>query len=508
MILSAKRCLWLCLLLSVAAYSAEVIDKSPPSDPRLSFLASTRGLPIEYRADIVLSAVEAQPTLLQNASVQRSVRDIFELAGTAQSPYPLATAVNIEGDSVETQLSGDMALQHLDGLGIRIRAVKLFAASRLGLAYDLFWKIPLDPERVECDAPMVADVSQYYNELPRLVELWKKAGVLNDEKLTAQLTEHINSLRSPLASGLLAEVIDRLELHPADLQQVVVAYQGYLERVTASDRELGAIIQQDAFIDRIARLSRLLKDQGLLPLGLLSSTRKFLIDSTCSSCKDSIVRRDTLVTGFNRIVDHLGSEQSLKLSPSDLSPKETSSAALVHSVGPDPAVSDTLKTLDRFWSRMNHGQAVSDQAGWEDAAENVLHYADRLDSQADCSLCLFYRKFILYYAVANSAPPGRVTQAALARYIGYLSSSPVKQSEPSAWISKLKLFLNFSRQEGIDDEQAKRIAKLQEMGMSLIDLPTSDGKAVLDEMRNVRDPIMSTYYRNELLFKPKFSAPY
>lgn len=507
---SAIRSSCLCLLLPLAALYSDALDKPPKTDPRISFLASTQGLPIEYRADIVLSAVEAQPALLQNASVQRSVRDIFDLAGTAQHPYPLVTAINQEyaGDSVESQLTGDLSFQHLDGLGIRIRAVRLLTTSQPSLGYALFLKIPVAPEPMECGSAMVADVSQYYNELPRLIELWKRARLTNEQKLTAQLTSHINGLRSPRASSPLADVIVRLELGQADLQQVVVAYEGYLDRVAASDREFGAIVEQDAFTRKIGLLARLLKDRGLSPLGVLASARRFLVESTHSSCRDSIVHRDALVDRFNHVVDAMGADQSLKLSQSDVLPKQTLDSALLHDVGPDPAVSDKLRALDRFSERKNHGQEVSDQASWEEAAEDVLHYADRLDSQTDCPLCLFYRKFILCYAVANSAPPGQVVQSALGRYIDYLSSSPVKQSEPSAWITKLKLFLNFSREQSIDDEQAKRIAKLQGMGLSLMDLPTPDGKVVLEQMRYARDPIMNAYYTNELLFKPKSSVPY
>lgn len=481
-------------------------EPSASLEQRLSLIKAVQGLPVEYRADIVLSAVEKQPELLHYPSVRRSVNGIFEAASSARRTYPMSLTAQIQGDSVETQLSADLSTQRLDTMSIRLRVVKIFNPSQPAISRQMFWKIQTDPPRTECEVGMVPNLSGYYQQLAESLGSWQNAVGTGQDILASELVEHIRVLNSPLAMAPLADAISKMKLTQANLQQVASAYEAYVSRAEATDRELAALIQRDQLIRSVRSLAILLKSQGLSAQPVLLGIRKVLLGSSSRGCMDTVMDRRKVVQSFNSMVDEFGLDQS-RLSLAELSPKTAGVAAVERRIGPDAAISGPLTNLQHFWERQASGQAILDQIGWEDSAKEVLRYADSLDDHDGCAECLFLRKFLLYFSVANFAPKGHLAQAGLSKFTEFLASTPVRFSEPEAWIAKIKLFLNFSRYN-MDDTQAKRIASLQKQGRGLMDLPTPDGKVVLNEMRYSQDPIVSAYYRNELVFKPKFSSPY
>ena len=168
-----------------------------------------------------------------------------------------------------------------------------------------------------------------------------------------------------------------------------------------------------------------------------------------------------------------------------------------------------MRTLSKYASLAASVGHIEDMNGWEMSANDVLTALESTQTTNPCELCDFYSRYILYSLLIDyspRAPISRSQESALSSYARYLTSTEVKRSEPVAWISKVKLLINFSR--NADSDQLHRIEQFQSKGIQLMNLPSPSGRVVLDELSQARDPICSAYVRYETLFHPGWTSSY
>lgn len=91
------------------------------------------------------------------------MEEAFRLAAQARQPYPLAVAIYPLPPASEAARLLEANQEHLDGLGLQVRAVQAMMRLDPGRALDMTLRMPIpSPPRRTCRDSMVARVEEYY----------------------------------------------------------------------------------------------------------------------------------------------------------------------------------------------------------------------------------------------------------------------------------------------------------------------------------------------------------
>jgi hypothetical protein len=469
---------------------------------QLDFLRSLGGLPVEYRADLMLSALEVQPKWLKSEKVQGLLEDLYAAASQAVHGYMLTLAVENSGeDTVEGRLSVD-AQQDLDALSIRLRVMKLLGQVKPRMTYDLLSETKPVPPAADCNSALAATVSDFYTVFLAQQTNSRKSTGISSEETKDLLLGHISSLSAPQGLAPLAALLTSLPTDGDDLNEFATAYTAAEYRLTASDRDLGVMVNNEKLSENVDQFATRLQQQRIDPQNLLQGLRAFLIGSTRARCQNSLVRPAALLLAYNSVVAHHGiQDRAILLKDTDLNSDQTLGAPIVHGSDP-PATADPYVRALGYQQRTSSPREISQ---WQTASADLLSFTEHLNDDQGCGTCLFYEKFLLYYMLFDGSPGGASKIAAFRSATQFMANTPVKQTDPTVWIAQMKVLINYSRYA--DDKQLEKIRAVRALGVIPVRVPVSEGKVIIEEMLNSQDPVMQDYARYERLFHPLYELP-
>jgi hypothetical protein len=476
-------------------------------------------LPIEFRADIQLTALEHRQVIHTKVRSQ-ALETLFTDARSAQYPTKL---VDITGNYYMRSKPLDRAMSGLllDGLSIQLRVVRLLQETHRERARELFAQIQIPtPLRAGCESATVPDVSQYYAVL-KLVLTKPVQGSTDSDPLEKAILD----LSSPVQLGPAAFLLAEAPLDKGSLETLAYMYSDRLRKITATDRELSyieaklsstnpktavylkGVRNSQSVSNGVMRLAIRLGAKSPAATALFAAYRDFLMRSAANgSCGDITTDRFALQEGYNALIAEFA-EGGRKLTQADLTGPSLQVSARVDQIPNGAEISRGLLTkLEAFRDiEKKTGQRNSAvTSGWESDASEFLDRIEAIDTDhATCHACAFYVKVELLTSLFDLTPEGSTRTRILTRLLSFLSDDEFKDQSRIEWLYKFKLLLNLSRVPSKAD--ADRLEQLQRT-KTLFFLP---GKRddIIRAIKVHNDPVMSIYLLADRVFGYAYDMP-
>jgi hypothetical protein len=232
----------------------------------------TRAVPAEFAADslIRVAALQQTPKAQKIALLQQA----FEIAGAAQHPYKLQSAVTRTGGPAA--FLNRAYLQDLDALTLRLRAIDALLFLEPRAARDLFQQLPpLQLPAMGCAQNQGYDVSKFYQVLGSV------AGQL--PRQSADL--YLAAISSPAQVGPAAHMLSQIGLGDADFRSALTAFAGALRKIGPDDRSF--TMSSGAGADILA-LVEACRNRGVPPLIVVDAYRQYLVSHLAGErCADN-----------------------------------------------------------------------------------------------------------------------------------------------------------------------------------------------------------------------------
>jgi hypothetical protein len=182
-----------------------------------------RSLPAEFAADslIRIAALEQTP----KTEKIDLLRQAFETAAGAQRPVKVRPALINGGGSAA--FLNRAALQDLDALTLRLRAIDALLPLEPSKARELFQQLPpLDLPAATCAQNRAYDVTLYYRVL----------GSVAQQAPPGFVDRYMAAVTSPAEAGPAARVLTQAALSGAAFRTAVTAFAGALRKIGPDDR--------------------------------------------------------------------------------------------------------------------------------------------------------------------------------------------------------------------------------------------------------------------------------
>lgn len=503
----------LLVLLSAAVGVGQVpphisVSRRSPSEQSLKLLLDRiSGLPVEYKADLGFSVIDASASSLSPARERALLDDIFHSAGGAHYPYMLVDAAASPGvDTLSHVTTNMLSMLQLDTLDIQMRAVKRALKSTPRFATHLWEEVNLDEVRTSCKQGTVEDVSEFYKTAAIIVQDQRIKTVFKGDKVS-YVQSLASGMRIPAQIAPIANLIAQMRISPVQLEQVETAFVSSLDVITASDREMTAAEEGGGVTNAIKLLSAKLTKSNISSEPLLMAFRRFLLRSlTSERCADHSLDRAEMAQRFNALLPSRMSEGLL--SASELNPKSIGQKASYEVI---PFSDELLPQFQRiraahearFAEEYRLGQPGTIEPEPSDV-DDVVKYAVQLEpSGAECSVCDFHAKGGFFMMLVDSLPPGHQLERAIHAEVDYLSFNPIQKDDPIAWLTLFRQLLTASRKPTKKATAALTAQAKAGSGMTPWGLPSPEATTIRDGLRGASDPIIATYLSaDDLLHLP------
>jgi hypothetical protein len=378
-------------------------------------------------------------------------------------------------------------------------------------ARRLFGEIRLDVPSSPCASPMLYEVSDFYSLLDAVVRQTFTAKEKQKGEHVTFIESQIRSIRSPIQLVPMAALLARAELSKEALERLTSEYSSVLQRIQATDRELGALARDQSLEKALSLLAGRHPEQTSAVIGLLRAYRIFLVRSSRPAvCGDFAADRLDIVEAFRRLQKEHGAEPSVAtLVVDDLKPDRTAESAQVE---PLPVPSEFGGLLGRLMERRQRRASQQPQSEesqsseWEMDVSDFLTKVDGLDpAGTKCHACVFHEKADLLLIFFDFTPRGRLKERVLDHLVRFLATDAMQEESPLEWLLRVKLLLNLSRKPS--EEQQKQIAELEKQGKMLTMLPSDAGAEILEAMKRSKNYVMYLYASSDGLLKNEYASP-
>jgi hypothetical protein len=139
-----------------------------------ALVSAADSLPIEFRADLQLNAIESG-NLPPSELFQNVLERLFDSASELKSPYPFVTG-NLTQNSFQRELVWALQLTKLDTLEVRLRVIAPMSIINRRLASQELDSIRFDIPKSACSAALVPDLSVYYEHW---ADLSRRSGAID-----------------------------------------------------------------------------------------------------------------------------------------------------------------------------------------------------------------------------------------------------------------------------------------------------------------------------------------
>jgi len=507
-----------CLLFPLGAQQVRPVkDMTTEHNPALQLFRAADSLPIEFRADIQLNAIESAK-LPAETNFETQLEQLFRDAENANFKYPVRAIHVVGGEPMERELTSALAFYNLDTLSIRIRiARQMLKHNRLKAKKELQEVLP-QISAVSCESPLVPSLAQSYRQLGLL------AGGLfdSDGKSRPDYTDwvlvQIQGITSASQLAPVAELLLNTTLTKNDLERLMVSYSSALRQLKTTDRELAAIEdnpdgEEYTLRDALRRLADRNLAVGIWSGTLLDSYRSFLLSNAAQTpCAEAGNNWSRIVGDFNSLARHIyGGQNVPTLDLHDLARNEVSTEhAHFHQLPETADIDQLFGTIIQIRTKEQTNTPAEHESGvktLEGVYADFLNKVDAFDpAKAACEECAYFKKAKLLLIFFDQAPSRFYQSQILDRLTSVLSTSPLQSNWRVLWLFQVQLLPNFSRTPS--EEQSRQIEALKAGGGLIPMLPSSLGPQILASMKQSSDFVMFMYASTDELFKPKFFAPY
>jgi hypothetical protein len=506
-----------CLLFSLGAQQVRPQKKTVgESDRVLQLFRSADSLPIEFRADIQLDAIESAK-LSAKADVETELEELFEEAGTANFKYPVRAIPSLGGEPMERELTSALAFFNLDTLSIRIRIVRQMLAHNRSKAKEELQEIRPQITSVSCVSPLVPSLPNSYNQMGLLAgELFAPTGKARSEYADWVSTQ-IQGITSASQLAPVAELLLNTSLTKNDLERLTVSYSSALHQLKATDRELAAIEdelggEQHTLPAALRKLVDRNAAAGIWSGTLLDGYRYFLLSSSTQPCAEAGSNWTRILVDFNSLASQIYDGQNVPtLDPHDLTAiNGFAEHAHFHQLAKTDDFDRLFGMIVQVRTTQQNSTPAELDAGTETLESVYADFLNKMDaydpSKAACEECAYFKKAKLLLIFFDQAPSSYFQSQILDRLTSVLSASPLQSDWRVLWLFQVKLLLNFSRVPS--KEQWKQIEALKTGGAFIPMLPSSLGPQILASMKQSSNFVMFMYASTDEALKTRFFAPY
>jgi hypothetical protein len=484
---------------------------------------TAEGLPIEFRADIQLHAVESG-ALAPGEAAEGVLERLIESAGTAKNAYPLARAL-LTADTLENRLAdATHDLNHLDALAIQERSIAALAKINRAKALRALREVRVRVPETPCAAAVIPDVTEYYGQLESLAAAAFSVAETNKGENISWYEDNVRGMSSALQLIPMAEFVAHATATETfgtsaaarreRFERLSSRYSSVLETLWATDRELVWLEREGKLTQAILDLASRRKVQGLSADVLLGSYRDFLVRSSQEiPCGDITADWKAIMAAFNQAREVLNlSERVPALTADDLG--HESSQGEQAQMTPMPDTGEFYRLFGKTYAlrakasgNAPAAEMAVDTNQWESESAELLNKLDGYDpAKADCAECAYIAKSEVMMGMFDFCPDEAYKRKILSRMVHSLATSPLQTEEPLEWLFQLKLLLNLGRKA--DGEQARDLQELADAGQVLTMMPSSLGKEIGEEMKQSGDYTMNLFVQADELLGAKYYLPY
>jgi hypothetical protein len=487
---------------SESAHTTQAIS----TEQREEFLAMTEGLSNEFRADLELNLVESQPPSTR-VQYQQRLESLYLDLNHVHYRFPQSYAAS-GPMTLERMLGSAFSYTKLDELSLQLRILRAASPVRARWAARRLEELQLQIPSIGCSEALTPDVSEYYDSVRDLTFSSRgESSVTN----VAWLGENIQHMNSPLQLPALASLLARLNIPPEQFDSLLLQYELTLNKLRASDRELGQITASHLLTTSTRNLLESAARSGVGGTRLLGSYRHFIVSSSEeSACSDSTVSWQSIVEDYNHLVVDFHADGVPVLVLNDVKRHSLNGGGAKERPLPDDSTSEAL--LSKMYQLRTQGSALvnssdnASESAWASYTADFLRLSDQIDPRdAACSDCAYFQKTKLLMSAFDLVPLVPQKLRLLRALVDSLEHSGLQSSDPELWAFQVKLVLNLARKT--TKAQKGQLNDMRANGM-FIPLAPSPVPTEIRQYLGESNSALQAYVKADELFNNRFSAPY
>jgi hypothetical protein len=471
------------------------------------FFAMTEGLSTEFRADLELNLVESQPPSTRS-HYQRRLEYLYSDLNHVRYRFPESYAAS-GPMTLERMLASAFIYTKLDELSLQLRVLRAASPVRPRWAARQLEELQLRIPRIGCNEALAPDLSGYYDGLRDLIFSGRgESSVAN----IAWLEENIKQMTSPLQLPAVAGLLARLSVPQGHFDSLLLQYESTLNKLGASDRELGQITASHLLTTSTRNLLESTANKGIGTTGLLSSYRQFILNSSEeAACSDSTVSWQSIVEDYNQLLVAFHANEAVPaLSLNDIQTHSYNGGGASERPLPDASASEALLSkMYQLRIRKPDSFDLSDNASestWESYTTDFLRSTGQIDPRtAACSDCAYFQKTKLLLSGFDLVAPVALKLRLLRALVDSLEHSSLQTSDPELWAFQAKLVLNLAR--NTTRAQNDQLNDMRASGVFIPLAPSPMGTEIRQYLEE-SNAVLQAYAKADELFNNRFSAPY
>lgn len=508
----------LCLLLWVLLLSAGTTTAQTPRGATLDdhekhvqeFLKSVSDLPVEFRADIQLTAIEARKIAGQK-TIREILRDLIESADEAKFPYKVISE-DTDQPIRQHEIDRDLAFLNVDALSIKTRAIRSLMTRNREEALREFQDLRLSVPAIACKSAMVPDVHDYYQLFSAIGNATLGVNPKSREQYLFWASGRIQGITSAVELVPAVNALLDLNLSANEFQSLSNALTLKLGTLLATDREMHVLESKSALSNGLERLAHRLQEESWPVSPLMVSYKAFLERSAKQPvCSDRTTDWKSVSDNYSRISKEFDAGTPTKVDFLAVRrAAEGGGRAEVEVLPGDPSMYNGIgKVMDRRQAERRGDSPSSINsafAGWESDVADSLKTIDALDpSQAPCPACVFSVKTSLLFLYFDAVPTGDWKDKILDRLASVLADESIEKKYPPEWLIRVYALLDMSRAPS--PAVAEELRRLEKDGKELIGLPSDYGSRIHYFLRHTGNRTLNSYVDADELFQYQYVIP-
>jgi hypothetical protein len=505
-----KYIAWL-LLLTPNLVTAQT-PKGRPDDQEKrieEFLKSVSDLQVEFRADIQLTAIEAEKVSDQKIILE-ILNHLIESADEAKFPYKLISeqsAMVIRQDDLARSLN----FLNVDTLSIKTRAIRSLAVRNREEALRELQNLRLTVPSTGCKSVMVPDVHDYYQIFSAIGNATLGANSKSREQYLFWTTGQIGGISSPVELPAAISALLELNVSANEFQNLADAFVLKLGNLQATDREMRFLESNGELSKGLERLGQKLQEESWPVFPLLESYKVFLERSAKQSvCEDVTTDWKLVSDNYYRLYKEFGADT--KNTPDFYAVRRTAQKGGTAEVDLLPDYSSLydgpIKLVDRRRAEQTSGSSTADKASlaWESDLADSLKSIDALNpSMSPCPACVFTEKSSLLSLYFDVLPTGDWKDKVLERLVNVLADESMEKNYPVEWLFRLYVLLNTSRVPS--PSHAEELRRLQQEDKVQLGLPSEYGPRIRHALQRTGSRTLNSYVIADEVFKYEYVFP-
>jgi hypothetical protein len=418
-----------------------------------------RGVPPEFAAEALLRVAEA-PFLIDRDWKRELIDEAFQNASHAREPLSKRNAIGSLIAGTRASMIAQAGALGLDRLALQMRAVRDELAFDPAKARDMFATAgkPV-PARTSCEDTVIDNVSPYFETLVRITDSGFTAEEEAKDVHVQSMAAELKKMTSPVEIGPAARAIVALPLRPPELEVLVTAFAGAVQKISGDDRSFSASV---ATTDRdIEALARKVSDSGISTEALTSAYRQYLTQNLSGArCEDTVANPPTDVT-------------LLGIDPASMKPSKVSGKPKL-----DRFVnSDQSNRFRKQFNELMFGdgsRGLTDEQKrtpqWREKFTAVVNSIDEMKrASGESAADFFYQKSGAYTLALMAAPPGPDRDRIVPQYIAFLRGTDMANENAIGWFTQVEALAAQTLSMSVD-EHGKLLAALAASGHPVLRL--------------------------------------